>query len=298
MTFRHSLLFLLILTSLFSCKEIKKEQYIYIGHSYDWKAENRDRVDPRIDSMDLSKYDQIWLGGDLCSRTSQKATTLAYLDNIFQLSKPTTHWSIGNHDLKKGNPAFITQHTKRPLSYSHHDDGITYFIMNTNLGHPQVEPMDSTLLCEALHRQINILHNITDTIKNSAYLVVLHHHGLLTKKLVEGRMDIIDKWHLITPSLPFDCAPHSTFEELVYPMLTTIQRKGVQVILVGGDIGQRAKKFEYKTKEGIWFLGSGINNSMDPNHVPKYVKNMNPDSILVFEYDLRKRKLDWSFFEL
>ncbi|MFT6706992.1 MAG: hypothetical protein ACJATF_001833, partial [Flavobacteriales bacterium] len=61
---------------------------------------------------------------------------------------------------------------------------------------------------------------------------------------------------------------------------------------------QRAKKFEYKTKEGIWFLGSGINNSMDPNHVPKYVKNMNPDSILVFEYDLRKRKLDWSFFEL
>lgn len=298
MPFRNFAFFFFLSIYFSSCQESKKEQYIYIGHSYDWKAKNGDRVDPRIEAMDLSQYEQIWLGGDICSRTSEKKKTLAYLDSLFQLKNNTTHWSIGNHDLKKGNPAFITQQTNRPLSYSHHDDGITYFIMNTNLGHPQVAPMDSSLLCTALKEQINLLYNITDTIEKSAYLVVLHHHGFLTKKLVEGRMDIIDKWHLIIPDLAFDCVPNSTFEELIYPMLTTIQRKGVQVVLVGGDIGQRAKKFEYRTKEGIWFLGSGINNSMDPNHVPKYVKNLNPDSILVFEYDLGKRQLDWEFFEL
>jgi hypothetical protein len=289
---------LLLLLSFFGCGQSNKQQYIYIGHAYDWKAPEGNRVDPRIAALDLNSYDQIWLGGDICSRTSADAKTLDYLDSLFHISAPTTLWALGNHDINKGNIELITQKTKRPATYAHYQDGICLLVLNTNLGHPQLPAMDSSELCQALQQQFELLQQITDTIQQSAYLVLLHHHALLSETLVDGRLDLLDKWHYVLPSLPFSCTPFGTFEELAYPLLTEVQRKGVQVILVGGDLGQRAKHFSYQTKEGIWFLGSGINNSMDPRHVPDYVTNQNPDSILLFNYDRKARKLDWWFLPL
>ncbi|MFK7810360.1 MAG: hypothetical protein AB8F74_21325 [Saprospiraceae bacterium] len=293
--FTISILFLLLLSS---CQKDQTKDYLFIGHSYNWQAPGGDRVDPRVEALDLDAYDQIWLGGDICGRTSQKASTLDYLDDLFGISQNRTLWAIGNHDIKSGTPSLISKKTKRPFSYSQHRDGITYLVLNTNTGHPQLPDMDSSKICDALHQQFSLLKNIADTIQASSHLVVLHHHSLLTKNLVNGQKDLLDKWHFIAAYLKMSCTPHGTFEKLYYPLLTKIQQKGTQVVLIGGDLGQRAKRFEFQSKEGIWFLGSGINNSMKKENVPKYVTNHNPDSILVFQHDLKEETLKWEFREL
>ena len=86
-------------------------EYIYLGHI----NEKHNAVDRRIEQADLSKYDQIWLGGDLCSETTREESTLDYVDSLFNLSSKNTHWSVGNHDVRNGNTEWITARTGRDL---------------------------------------------------------------------------------------------------------------------------------------------------------------------------------------
>ncbi len=279
----------------FCCDNSNQQQFIYIGHCYNWKSENGEEVDPRIEKLDLKSYQQIWLGGDVCGRTSAQSSTLDYVDKLFAISSPNTHWSLGNHDINKGNKILIQQKTNRPSYYTADHEGISILVLDTNFGHPQLPASDSLELCTALNQQFQLLQNLTDTIAAAKYLVVLHHHALLSPKLGDGTKKLPDVFHYVLPQLPFSCTPAGTFEDLAYPLLKKVQDRGIQVILIGGDFGQRAKRFEYKNPDGIWFLGSGINNSMDKRYQPKYVTNLNPDSILIFNYDVKLRQLDWEF---
>jgi len=277
------------------CKNQQQQQFIYIGHCYNWKSEHGELVDPRIEKLDLSNYQQIWLGGDVCGRTSAEASTLDYVDKIFAISSPNTQWSLGNHDINKGNKQLIREKTKRPSYYTTDHEAISILVLDTNFGHPQLPPADSLSICNELNQQFQLLKNLTDTIAQAKYLVVLHHHALLSPKLADGNKKLTDVFHYVLPQLPFSCTPAGTFEDLAYPLLKEVQDKGIQVILIGGDFGQRAKRFEYQNKDGIWFLGSGINNSMDKRYQPEYVTNLNPDSILIFDYDVEMKQLEWSF---
>ena len=92
----------------------------------------------------------------------------------------------------------------------------------------------------------------------------------------------------------------TVFEYLLweFQVLKKIQEKGVQVITVAGDLGQKTKELELKTKEGIYILGSGINNSAISHNLPKYVTNTSPDKLLIFNHDLNKKELSWEFIEL
>ncbi len=298
----HFSLIFLVVILLTSCRGNDQDpdiqQYIFIAHSYDWKAPDGNRVDPRLEKIDWSPFDQIWLGGDICARSSQSAATLDYLDRLFGISQPTTHWALGNHDINQGDPSLIRKKTNRPSFYHFHQDGITLLVLDTNPGHPQLPPPDSSALCHQLNRQFHLLKSVCDTIQQSAYMVILHHHALLTNQMTEGKVDVREKFHYVLPELPVSCTPPGNFEELVYPLLIGVQRSGIQVVLIGGDVGMRAKRFEFRTKEGIWFLGSGINNSMDLRYRPEYVTNMNPDSLLLFEYNRKVRKLSWKFLPL
>jgi len=289
------LLILGYIGTFFCCDNLQQQQFIYIGHCYNWKSENGNQVDPRIEKLELKSYDQIWLGGDVCSRTSEQSSTLDYLDKLFAISNSNTHWSLGNHDIYKGNKQLIQQKTKRPSYYTADHEAISILVLDTNLGHPQLAPGDSLDLCNHLNQQFQLLKNLTDTIAQAKYLVVLHHHALLSPKLADGKKELTDVFHYVLPQLPFSCTPAGTFEDLAYPLLKKVQDRGIQVILIGGDFGQRAKRFEYKNADGVWFLGSGINNSMDKKYQPEYVTSLNPDSILVFDYDVEARELEWEF---
>ncbi len=291
----------IILILLFlSCKTEEKQttrQYLFLGHTYQWGVEDNNRIDFRLKDFDFGQYDQLWLGGDLCARSSEKMETLTYLDSIFDLSDPSTHWARGNHDLVKGIPGAIEQITKRNSYYSAALESATLVVMNTmEFHHPNYKPKPAE--CEMLDGQIQMLENIADTIAQSSHLIVLHHYCFLTNELYSDSTNLNTIFNLYVPDLKIDCANEHTFTSKLYPIFKKIQSKGVQVVLVSGDLGQRAKAFEYQTEDGIWFLGSGINNSAIEVYVPDYVTDTSPDKILVFEYDLEERELTWEFKEL
>ena len=74
------------------------ERYLFVAHTYLENPE-RQEVDPRVVSKDLSAYELLLLGGDLSARSTEDTTNLLYLDSVFGIRKPNVHWAIGNHDL-------------------------------------------------------------------------------------------------------------------------------------------------------------------------------------------------------
>jgi hypothetical protein len=273
------------------------KNYLFVSHTYQWGVADNNRIDYRFEGFDFNIYNQIWLGGDLCARTSEKVSTLKYLDSIFDLSSDNTKWAIGNHDLVEGNVKSITDITQRKTFYASFFNGIGTVVLNTTeFCHPNYTPKDHE--CALLDAQVNLLQNIADTIKEASHLVILHHHSLLNNQLTNDSLDISKIFNFYHPEYFVSCEHPATFEKVIFPILKKIQKKGVQVILVGGDLGQRAKEFEYRTKEGIYFLGSGINNSAIPFGLPEYVTNTDPDKLLIFKHDPTKKELSWQFIEL
>jgi len=256
---------------------------------------DNNRIDHRFKDFDFSTYDGIWLGGDICARTGEAPETLAYLDSIFNLSAPTTHWALGNHDVGHGPLEWIEAVTDRKTYYTVYQDGLNIVVLNTNeFHHPNYKPKPKE--CDLLDGQIEMLQHLADTIQEASHLVILHHYGLLTNAMTGRdslRLNLI--FNLYHDNLKVDCAGAHTFESRIYPILEQIQKKDIQVILVSGDIGQRSKAFEYQTEAGIWFLGSGINNSAIGTYIPDYVTDTSPDKILVFEHDVTRRNLTWHF---
>lgn len=282
---------LLFLFSACSSPSLPKN-YCFISHTYHWGAKGNNKIDKRLESMDFSQYDQLWLGGDLCARTSEKVATLHYLDSIFHISKPSTHWSLGNHDITRGSYEDIESFCQRPSFYTRSFDGLCLLVLNTNFNHPQLTAPDE---CPQQDEQFALLKDICDTIQQASHLLILHHHCLLTNNMTKGQLDMDTIFHYYRPKLAFSCQPPGSFEELVYPLLQQVQQRGVQVILLAGDLGQRQKTFEFQTDEDIYFLGAGINNSLDPDYAPDYVTNFDPDRVLLFKHYPEERRLEWEF---
>lgn len=291
-------LFLMIL-GYFSCDNGPKliKTYFFLGHPYQWGVVDNNRIDYRFKDFDFGQYDQVWLGGDMCARTNETTMTLDYLDSIFDLSAPTTHWTLGNHDVQNGPLHWIEDQTLRPSFYSTYFDGICLMVLNTNeFYHPNYLPKPDE--CALLKAQLQLLHNIADTITTASHLVLLHHYNLLTNAMTDHQYDLAEVFNFYMEELQVDCTDKQTFEAEIYPVLKKIQQKGVQVIAVSGDLGQRSKAFEYQTKEGVWFLGSGINNSAIDYYIPDYVTDTSPDKVLLFEHMPEERTLSWKFVEL
>ena len=292
--FGFGICFLLI--SLWSgCAEPENEkafQYLFMGHIYDWNQGNR--VDPRLESADFSRFDQVWLGGDICSRTTEEPGTLDYLDSLFDLCSSRTQWTLGNHDLLFGHQDRIETYTGRPTFYAAWINGICLVVLNTNYFwyYPSTPAQDN---CAAKSRQLELIRSVCDTIQQASHLVILHHHALLAGLITDRGGQQIKAFNANYPDPAVTCDSASLFTETVYPMLTAVQNKGIQVIMVGGDLGTKAKKFSYRTAEGVVLLGAGLNNSLDPRYAPEYVTSFDPDQVLIFHHDPQAGRLDWSF---
>jgi hypothetical protein len=205
---------------------------------------------------------------------------------------------LGNHDLVEGDVRRIEAKTQRKSFHTSSFDGMTMLVLNTNLFGLGFNEME----CSDVAAQYALLKAVTDTIQNVSHLVVLHHHCLLTNTLTNNELDMTKIFNQYQPDYKINCGTKedtlSNFEKLAYPALRKVQKRGVQVIFVGGDIGMRVKEFSYKTQDGIQFLGSGINNSCDKNFAPAYVTNFDPDELLVFHRNIAKRTLIWQFVKL
>lgn len=269
--------------------------YLFLGHPYDWYYD--DRIDPRLELLDFARFDGVWLGGDVCAKTSNQPETLNYLDGLFQLQSPNTHWTWGNHDLKEGDAARLRTATARPEYYTHHQDGLQVIVLNTNLfWHNAWAPPQED--CAPKAAQLAWLMGVLDTLSAAQHLVILHHHGLLNEQKLgpDGALQYPDNISGI-PVRP-DCRADGDFSAEVYPALVGLRQRGIPVTLIGGDVGMASKGYHYQTLEGITLLGSGINNSLDMASPPPYVRNFNPDTVLLVRHHPHTPRLEWSFERL
>ena len=295
-----SLLIILLLFFSYCSPKDEELKIIFIGHCYQWHKPYT--VDYRIEQIDFSRYDEIWLGGDLCSEIIKENNTLEYLDTIFNIKSPNTYWTLGNHDTRKDAHNWIEKYTEKKSFYARYNNGITRLVLNTCYNNKQVDVLNNS--CENMELQYNLIKTVTDTITNSSHLIVLI-HGVTWDNLEEKKMKkakLRYKSNFRYDNYLFKCDSNYTFKNKIYPLFVKVRERGVNVVFVSGDYGQKAKTFEYLTKDSIYFIGSGINNSIlsKPKGIFKYsyITNYDPDHILIFNYKTKTKKLSWEFVNL
>lgn len=246
--------------------------YLFMGHIYKSYTAG-DKVDPRVEQLDRSGYEGIWLGGDVCSEATLLYSTLQYIDSLFDLGSPTTYWALGNHDARNGNYEWLKEFSGRDTYYSHYHKGITAIVMNTNL-----VPTD----CENIERQYKIIGDVCDTIQNSSHLVLINHHGIwrgvpnLPPPAAYAQSDFFF-WNANCDSA------NSTFVNTIYPMLVEVKNRGIEVLCILGDMG--GQHFLMDSEDGIHFMGCGLNET--PN-----------DEVLILDYIVSTRTLHYQFHNL
>lgn len=288
---------LFLLAVLTSCRQERKPlQIIFLGHPYDWQSEGK-RMDPRLEKIPFDTFDQVWLGGDVCGRLTEEKSTLLYLDSLFNFKKGNIHWAWGNHDLVYGNQDYLETITGKPGFYFAEQNGLGIMVLNTNLFYfpgGKIPPER----CVAKNAQLEMIEAVADSIKDLSHLVVLHHHCLLSDTLSDFTIRPDSFFNLSHPEYWVSCKEKGTFTSVMYPHFKKIKEKGIEVVFIGGDVGMHSKRFEYQNPDGIWFLGSGINNSVDKRYLPDYVWTTAPDEILLLTYQPGDAALHWKFKKL
>ncbi len=241
-------------------------EILHIAHT---RMANNVVFNPDINRVDFSQYDLRLLGGDLAYTTTTDYETIDSLDRIFDFSSPATLWALGNHDYDDLD--LVTEFTKRPAYYTHHQNEITYLVLDTQ---------DS--LSSFVGEQLEMINNVADTISESEVLIVLTHKliWLLDDGELEANIDSIPNG---VPGACFYCLNPNNFYDAVYPRLKEVKEKGIEVICLAGDLGRYTPTFEHETADGIHFLASGMELDEPGN------------TVLLFNYNSEKDELDWEF---
>lgn len=276
----------------FSCQpgEITR-QFLFLGHPYDWHHPYK--VDPRLEKKSYDKYDEIWLGGDVCSRTAERPENMVYLDSIFDFKK--VRWALGNHDVDYGDPENVLSQLPHSPFFTEWKNGFCLTVLNTNFfwPYPSNPPQKN---CEEKHAQWEMMKSVTDTIDRATHWIILHHHALFSDLKADEQGEIMQAFNVNAMMLTATCDSTTSITPEWYPSLVEVQKRGIQVVLIGGDVGMQSKQSEYRTEEGIWLLGSGINNSVPKEHAPEYVTDFGPDKVLELTYT--EGGFSWEFVEL
>ncbi len=271
---------LLVLTSLTGIQSVIGQEsdsivsYFFTGHTS--VPGQPYKVDSRLEAIDFSIYEGVWLGGDLCISTLIEYETLYYLDDRFKLINPETHWALGNHDYRHGNVEWYEDFVSRESFYAYSSNGITRIVMNTNLVPTQ---------CDQINRQYKIIKDVCDTISESKHLFLIMHHGLfrgvpgVPPPSIVGHSDLI-YWN----SNCYDV--NSTFVNSIYPMLLEVKKRGIEVYYLFGDMGAQMKKFDVFSEDSIRFLGCGLFYG-DPN-----------DEVMILKLNKNSNNLDIQFHNL
>jgi len=247
-------------------KPIYKAKYLHISHT-------RTTFIPKMDSIaekiDYSKYDMLWLGGDLIYLTSENHLAMQYVDSVFSVGNENTLWSLGHHDYT--NLDLLEQYTHRPAYYSYFKNGITFIVLDTR---------DNLSNITGLQKEF--FDSVMDTIENSSHLIILHHKLIWLYGNPDLEYQISDIANGIYGTCLY-CTNPNNFYETIYPRLLEIKNKGIGVICVAGDIGYRVKEFSYTTNDDIYFLASGI-----------YYDSIG-NKALVFNHNITTKELEWEY---
>lgn len=243
-------------------------KYLHIGRT---RGFVNPQVDPVAAGIDYSKYDMLWLGGDLAANSSMDMNTMSVLHGIFNLADPNTLWSLGNHDYDE--LSVIQQYTLRPTTYTTHKNGITFLVLDTQENYSNIEGS-----------QLALFNSVMDTLSQSTHLVILHHKliWMYDHPVLDPMINSVSNGEF---GSCFFCLNPNNFYMDLYPRLVDAEQSGIEVICVGGDIGALTKTFEYQTEDGIDFLASGLLYQSEENKALVFTHYLDSDS-LSWEYKL------------
>ncbi|MFT5891582.1 MAG: hypothetical protein ACI9Y7_001687 [Dokdonia sp.] len=242
---------------LFSCKQPLIDlpsSYIYVSHT---RLKTNDSVYHKVYDIDFSKYDMTLLGGDLSLSSFSGKTITPHLDSIFDFKKPTTLWSVGNHDNTSDKRFYNTTLKKKYHAYQ--KDDVTFITLNSQ---------DS--LSSIVGKQKEFLFSVLDTLQTGSVLLMSHKLIFMNDHPVLDAM--IPKVCNANKGDCYHCHNVNNFYEEVYPKLLEVKNRGVQVLWVGGDLGYKTSEFEYVDDQGIVFLGNGFWYPKDWNKVLLFSK--------------------------
>ncbi len=269
---------LLIISVLWTCKPMdeqvhnhRAEQWLAIGHMRSCE-EGEAGMPARFERINFNRYDLLLLTGDLSCGSSQSIKQLRYLDSLLYIRQPNTLWALGDHDYQR--PASISLISRRPSFYTYYQSGVTFVVLDNQQEGGQFRG-----------EQLYMLEEVMDTIAESSHLIVLHHKlfWMYNHPQLHSRIDSISNAPLCETDV---CLNPNNFYDVVYPGLVNVQRRGIQVICLGGDIGVKTAAFEYHTEEGIVYLASGLEAKQPANRA------------LLFEYLPSSRQLKWKFVDI
>ncbi len=242
------------------------ETYLCLSHT---RADSNPHMDAEVELVDYTKFDMLWLGGDLAVNTSADDGTLEHLDSILNLSSEDVLWALGNHDYS--NLDAIRELTDRKPFFTYHKSGITFIILDTQ---------DS--MSNVVGEQLQFFNSVIDTISTSSHLVLLQHKltWMYDNPDLEDQIDDVSNG----PSGDcFYCINPNNFYTEIYPKLLKVKGKGIEIICIAGDRGFKKNEFEYISEEGITFLATGIKSGDEDNQA------------LIFSHDLELKELTWHY---
>jgi len=250
-------------------KNFEKYDYLFIGHPRSWLDDIPD-INKSLYRINYDDFELLLLGGDVTFNASENIETLNYIDSLFSIRSLQTIWTLGNHD--DFDTALVHKVTHRPPYHAQYVNGVTFLNTYTN---------DS--LSSFSSNQLKLITSVCDSIKTSSHLIVLGHKltwmynnpevGHLIDSIPNGKFGDKSR-HMIQ---------ENNFMSDVYPLLKTVSAKGVEVIVVSGDMGVFARKFEHTSKDNIHFLASGV------------ASGDKDSEILIFEHTPIAQSLTWKF---
>lgn len=218
----------------------RTDHFIYLSHTL---IDTNDSIYDKVYDIDFSNFEMTLLGGDLALKPFWDDAVLAHLDTVFNLKSPNTLWSVGNHD-RTSKERFYKATLKNKF-HAYQRDDITFI---------QLDSQDS--LSAIVGEQKDFLLHTLDTLKTTSVIIMAHKlifmndHPVLDnmiKEVCNGHKG--DCYH---------CHNGNNFRTAVYPKLVALQKQGIQIIWVGGDLGYRTSEFEYIDEHNITFLGNGF----------------------------------------
>lgn len=263
------LLSLNLIAQVGECPLTFDEQYfLHLAHT---RTDANPLLDSEVELIDFSYFDMLWLGGDLALATSEDDSTMMHVDSVLHLGNETTLWTLGNHDYADLDR--VQNFTHRNAFYARHQNNITFLVLDTQ---------DS--LSNITGDQLELFKSVTDTIRESTHLILLHHKliWMYGNPELEPIIGSVANGGL-GPEGCFSCIHPNNFYSHIYPELLEVEKRGIEVICVAGDIGFRRSEFEHVTEEGIQFLASGIEAGKTNNKA------------LLFKYNSTLGTLDWEY---
>lgn len=232
---------------LFGCNETSlgeavetPSNFIYVAHT---RLDDNRGIYSKIYDIDFSQYEMTLLGGDLAANSFSNPEIIAHLDSVFDVKSERTLWSIGNHD--NTSEARFLKTTLKPKFHSYKAHDVTFITLDSQ---------DS--LSSIVNDQKEFLMTALDSVTTSTVLIMTHKLIFMNgHPVMDASIETVCNGRR---GDCFHCHNPNNFQAEIAPRLKELQERGVQVIVVGGDLGYKQSSFEYVDPSGIVYLGNGM----------------------------------------